>query len=348
MWLISARDLQFRARRFLIAVAVTALVLGIALVFDGVKRAVQLETVEIVELFGADEWIVARGASGPFTTTQVLPASTADGLRDVDGVTAADPVVISRGVVDLDKEIDINVIGHRAGGLGSPTVVEGHAVRGPGEIVVGDGLDVAIGKTVTLGGRDYEVVGRADGARFYFGYPTVFLSLHDAQEFVFRGRPFANAIAVQGNPAALPDDVASMTTDEVIADLERPLKGGIQTIEFTDLLLWIVAAGIVGSIIYLSALERVRDFAVYKATGAGNRIVMSGLLVQAVFVTMLSAVIAVAVAKVVSLGLPFPAKIGAAAISQLAVIALVVGIAASLAGLRRAVRTDPALAFGGA
>ena len=61
MWLVSARDLQFRARRFVVAVVVTSLVFGIALAIDGMRRSVQRETPAIVALFGADQWIVAHG-----------------------------------------------------------------------------------------------------------------------------------------------------------------------------------------------------------------------------------------------------------------------------------------------
>lgn len=62
MWLVSVLDLQFRARRFVIAVVVTSLVFGIALAIDGMRRSVQSETPAIVALFGADHWIVARGS----------------------------------------------------------------------------------------------------------------------------------------------------------------------------------------------------------------------------------------------------------------------------------------------
>ena len=65
MWLVSVRDLQFRARRFVIAVVVTSLVFGIALAIDGMRRSVQHETPAIVALFGADQWVVAQGATGP-------------------------------------------------------------------------------------------------------------------------------------------------------------------------------------------------------------------------------------------------------------------------------------------
>ena len=54
------------------------------------------------------------------------------------------------------------------------------------------------------------------------------------------------------------------------ADLKRPTQRGDQTIQFINVLLWIAAVGIVGSIVYLSAIERVREFAVMKATGASN------------------------------------------------------------------------------
>ena len=99
MWLVSARDLQFRARRFVIAVVVTSLVFGIALAIDGMRRSVQHETPAIVALFGADQWIVARGATGPFTTTRVLGTATEDAVRRGSGVKRADAVVLSRTVI---------------------------------------------------------------------------------------------------------------------------------------------------------------------------------------------------------------------------------------------------------
>ncbi len=44
----------------------------------------------------------------------------------------------------------------------------------------------------------------------------------------------------------------------------------------------------------------------------------------------------------------FPVSVPSAAYVQLLVVAMVVGVLASLAGIRRITRIDPALAFGGA
>ena len=270
MWLVSVRDLQFRARRFVIAVVVTALVFGIALAMDGMRRSVQRETPAIVALFGADHWIVARGATGPFTTTRVLDTATGGALRRESGVKRADAVVLSRTVIAGKPTKDANLVGHVLGGLGSPPISNGRAAAKSGEAVISQGISTDVGKRIVVGGKDFRVVGTTAEGRYYFGIPTVFVSLHDAQEIVFKGQPLAMGIAVKGTPTA-PAGTRAVTNEQVVSDLNRPLAGGVQSIVVMAVLMWLIAAGIIGLIVYLSAIERMRDFAVFKATGAPTR-----------------------------------------------------------------------------
>ena len=346
MWLVSLRDLQFRARRFVIAILVTSLVFGIALAIDGMRRSVEEESPAIVGLFGADQWLVAKGATGPFTTTSVLDASNQDEVRDADGVERANAVVLSRTVVSGPPAKDANLIGHTLGGLGSPPISEGRSANKAGEAVVSPAISASIGEKLVVGGKSFRVVGKTKEGRYYFGIPTVFMSLKDAQEIVFKGQPLAMAIAVEGSTRA-PDGLTALTNDEVISDLDRPVEGGVQSIVVMAVLMWVIAAGIIGLIVYLSAIERIRDFAVFKATGAPNRLIVGGLMLQAVLVAVTAGILAIGVSKLVGLGLPFPSKLGASGILQLIVISIIVGVLASIAGVRRALSTDPAVAFGG-
>ena len=48
---------------------------------------------------------------------------------------------------------------------------------------------------------------------------------------------------------------------------------------------------IVGSMIYMSALERTRDFAVFKAVGVLTRSILAGLAMQAIIVAVLAALL---------------------------------------------------------
>ena len=56
--------------------------------------------------------------------------------------------------------------------------------------------------------------------------------------------------------------------------------------------MWLVAAIIVAALLYVSALQRVRDFAVLKALGSSSLALFGSLALQAVVVTLLAAALA--------------------------------------------------------
>src|SRR6266536_545942 len=124
----------------------------------------------------------------------------------------------------------------------------------------------------------------------------------------------------------------------------RPLRSAESAINNTRLLLWLVAAVIVGVVMYMSALERVRDFAVLKAVGATTRTLVLSLAAEAVLTCLIAAALAIGVAQLLLPLFPLPITYTLGAYAALPVIAVVL---ASLAGVRRAVRVDPATAFAG-
>lgn len=348
MLTVTARDLQYRYRRFLIGVLITALVFGVAFIFDGVKNAVRNESTRVVDVFGADAWVVTADSPGSFLSTKVIPASVSEEVATSPGVDAATPVIVSRTTLPLDPDLDVNLIGYQPGGLGDPPLTEGREVRRPGEVVVGSGVDVDVGDRLDLAGVEMRVVGRADGLRFLFGTPTIFVSLKDAQAMQFGGQPLASAVPVVGKPRSLPAGLVARSGPNAVNDLRRVVKGGIETIDFVSLLLWLTTVGIIGSIIYLAALERTRDFAVLGAVGVPRRQIVGGLVLEALFLAVLSALVALPISYLVSLGLVFPAEIGPSQVIRLFLVAIVVGLLASLAAVRKALAADPALAFRGA
>jgi putative ABC transport system permease protein len=133
----------------------------------------------------------------------------------------------------------------------------------------------------------------------------------------------------------------------VIDDLERPMKSASGTVYMICVLLWLVAAGIIASILYVQTIERTRDFAVFKATGVTGRVIASGLALQAILLALLSAVVAVILSELITPLMPMAVETPTSAYVLLLAVAVVIGILASFVGLRRAVAVDPALAFGG-
>jgi putative ABC transport system permease protein len=349
MWLVSLRDLQWRRRRFVIAVVATALVFAMSLLMAGADAGLTSETRRIIDVIGADRWLVARGTSGPFTTVTAIPAEAAAEVANLPGVRRADALVIFHSTLRRPGSglKDVNVIGYRPGGLGAPPISEGRAPAAAGEVVADTRLALSVGRTADIGGRGLRVVGTARGVTYYFGGPTVFMPITDAQGLAFRGLPLAMTVVTKGIPENVPAALQAMTPAQVRTDLDRPSKNGKSTIQFLNILLWLVAAGIIASIVYLSVLERLRDFAVFKATGASSGALYAGLALQAVLLSVTAALVATGLSHLLAPGFPFALELTAVAVLRLLVVALIVGLVASLVGLRRAVAVDPALAFGG-
>ena len=109
-----------------------------------------------------------------------------------------------------------------------------------------------------------------------------------------------------------------------------------------------IAAIIVAALVYVTALERTRDFAVLKALGSSTKLLFAGLAAQAVAVALAAAVIAAVLSNFMTGIFAQPVDIPGSAFIVLPLSALAVGLLASLAALRRAASVDPAAAFAGA
>jgi putative ABC transport system permease protein len=347
VWLASRRDLGWRRRRLVIAVAAITLVLALTLLLSGFRDGIDVETGRTVAALGGTGFVVREGVSGPFTTVAQLDESVADDLAYIPGIGRADPIVSIRHAIESSPVTDVYLVGARPGRLGSPHVDEGREPRAGGEAVLDARADRKVGDVVRLGGESFRVVGLVRGASVWAGVPLMFVTLADAQALVFAGAPSATAVVIRGTPGRLPPGLQVLGPAQARADLKRPLANAITTIDLLRLFLWIVAAAIVGSVLYVSALERSRDFAVFKAFGTDTQDLVGTLLIEALVLAALSAGLAVVVSRLLA-GL-FPAVISFPARTLLALplVAASVGIVGSLAGARRAVTVDPTFAFAG-
>ena len=152
----------------------------------------------------------------------------------------------------------------------------------------------------------------------------------------------------RGSPRELPTGTSTTSNETAADDLRLTIKSATKTIDFVALLSWLIAAGVIGAIIYLTAIERTRDFAVLRATGVGNRAIVGGLMVQSLLLAIVAALLAVPLALVLRIGMPLPSTLSIDSLVKIVAVGIVVGVISSLAAVRRALTTDPALAFGGA
>lgn len=335
IWLATRRDLEWRWRRFVVAVLAIALVFAITLLLSGFGESFAVEAKRLTRQVGADGYVLRDGVTGPFTSPRPFPIDVMADVASTRGVRRVTPLIAL-------LQPDVYLLAYAeplAGGGRSPTARDGH-------VVADDTFRGEIGEPLSIGIKDLTVAELSRGRTVFGGVPIVELSLRDAQAAIFASQPLVTALAVTGMPADLPLGYTFVPRADAEADFLRPIKPIRLTVGILSTMLWFVAAAIVGTLVYISTLERLRDLAVYKATGASTNDLMGVLLAQAVLVSMIASVVAIGLAYASAPLFPRPVYFPARLLLTLPSVGLLVGLLASATGLRRAVRVDPALAMG--
>lgn len=341
MWLLTLRDLRFRARRFSVVVTAMALVITLLYLMTGLVEQLNKEPFLTAEAIGAETWVLPPGVSGPFTSSATL---SPDQVDSVSGEVAK--IVIARGTLEIaDRQTETVVVGHEIENLGSPRVSEGRTIETSGEVVIDGTAGASVGDLVGIGENEFRVVGLTDDTTLLAGLPLVFLLIDDARQALFGGVPVVSAL-VSANDVAPAGDLVVISAEDAGEDALRPLENAISSIDLIRGLLWLVTAVIVGGVLYLTALERQRDFAVLRAVGGTSRQLGLELAAQGLALAMLSVALATALQVVIMPLLPLTIHIPVRAYWQTPLLAGVVAFLATRASSSRAARTDPATAFG--
>jgi putative ABC transport system permease protein len=332
------RDLQWRKKRFAITLLTTSLVFAMSLVMSGLAASFEGETNRFLSFLGGTGFLATDNATGPFYGSSYMPTSMAPD---------ADPVMlIPTSLRAGSKLVQVSIIAIPPKVIGERDIREGRVLAAPKEAVVDKSLGVALGSMIDVGGTVFTVVGRMEKHTIFAGQPTVLVSIDDGFALATGGQPLARTFVTRADTAP-PPGLAVFSRSEAKADLMRPLAGAVAAITFVKVLLWLVAACIVGSVVFLTALERTRDFAVFKATGVSNRAIGVGLIVQALIVALSASLIAIVVSLALAPAFPLPVEIPTSAMLALPLVAVAIGLLASALGLRRTAKISPALAFGG-
>jgi putative ABC transport system permease protein len=349
MWLLTVRDLQHRRLRVVVVVLLASVVITLLFLMTGLVNQFNLEPYDATDAIDGEYWVLAAGTSGPFTSGGTLPIDTVDELGD-----GARGVVVARGTLSTPAQVgdEVVVVGGEPADMQSRlsvgAIVEGRAVTAADEIVVDETAGHEVGDALQLGPTSVEVVGLTSGTTVLAGLPLVFVQLPVAQDLYFKSREVVSGVLVDEPPQSVPVGAVVRTSDEVAADALGPLEDAIASVDLVRALLWIVTAVIIGAVVFLSALERQRDFAIMRAMGTPKRTLMLATAAQAVLIALLAAVIAIVLQRLIRPAFPLQVVVPASALWQIPLGAVVAALLAGAAGLRRVASADPASAFGAA
>ena len=195
MLLLTLRDAQYRAVRFVVVTILAAVVFALLFLMTGLVEQFHREPQDTARGFGAEQWAVAAGVTGPFTSSASVPLSL---LAALDAEQKA-PVAVGRGSLHSGRRgAEVVVIGHVIAGLGSPRITRGRAVRTSHELVADRTAHARLGSEVRLGNVAFTVVGLTKDATVLAGVPLVYIPLGDAQDLLFGTRTATTGFLVNG------------------------------------------------------------------------------------------------------------------------------------------------------
>jgi putative ABC transport system permease protein len=347
VWMVAWPDFRARLQRFLVIGLGMALVLSITLLLSAFSEGFRLRCDRLLDVFGGQRYIVAEGASGPMTSSTPFPAQLVDELRSA-GFDARG-LFFAPNAISIDGAPSGVVVVGSTGDEPGTRLTAGRLVAGPDEAVADEEIvGLTIGSDFVLAGRAFTVVGTVEHATWDIATAGLFVERSTAQELLAGGQDVITAIAVDGDTALppLPSGLTVQSRDQAFEDILSRTAAAKKSIDSFKITLWVLAIVIVGAVLYLAAIERVRDFAIFKATGAGNADLVIGLGLQAAIVGVIAGVLSIGLAQLMKpiypglLSLPFTVA------WPVIPVAVVIAVLSSFVGVRRAIKVDPSQAFG--
>ena len=378
---LAYRDIRHNLSRFLLTCFGLSLLLGIVIMITGVYRGLIDDALRQARAANADLWVVEAGTNGPFAEASRIPGDTREVVARVYGVERAGAVTYQSVQTELNgKPLRFFLIGYELGRPGGPSkLVAGRDIlRSHYEMIADRSAGLALGQEVPLGthGHRFTVVGLTRGNVTNSGDPVAYVTLLDAQALQFELAPPAerrelarggalqttnqvNAIIVKVSPyVPIKEAAASLTRWKHLTTLTEQQQEDLLSKQIIEksrrqqlmilVLLVIVSAVIIALIIYTLTLDKARSIATLKFVGAPDRTIV-GLIVQQAL-TLGIASFTIGLTLLLSFQDFFPRRlvIETGDVTVVFVIAVAVCLAASIFGIRLALRIDPAEALAAA
>lgn len=341
---------DFRARvvRFLVIGLGMALVMAVTLLLAAFSEGFRLRSEHLLDVFGAERYIVAAGSSGPMTASTPFSAALVDDISAREGLEAR-ALFLSQNAIFTDGSPQGVVVVGSEGDEPGLRLIDGRQISGPGEALADEEIvGLSVGDSFVLAGEAFTVVGQTEHVTWDIANAGLFLQREQALDLLAGGQDVVTAIAVTGTGdiEGLPDGVEVQTRSQGFEDVLNRTAAAKRSIDSFTITLWALAVVIVGAVLYLAAIERVRDFAIFKATGAGNVDLVLGLGLQAALVGAIAGVLSIGLAHVMKPIYPGLLSLPLTVALPVIPVAIVIAILSSIVGVRRAIKVDPSQAFG--
>ncbi|MDP1809244.1 MAG: ABC transporter permease [Actinomycetota bacterium] len=366
---IAFKNLFHERTRLILAVAGIAFAVVLILILEGFSAGVFEQAAAYPKNSGAELFVIQDGVDGMQSARSIIPQSLESklaqvkGVKHVAGVFAAPIMFEHRGL-----KTPVILIGYRLlDKMGGPWKLDsGRAPRTGDEVVLDLAMaqrnNISLGDKVEILGKKFKVVGLSRETTSWMN-PYVFIVRSEAVRllsapgsvsyFLIHLKSSADLGKAKRQTKALVDGYDVLTAKQlanndtaVLEDImEAPLKVMVT-------IAYIIGTLVIGLTVYTAVFAKLREYGVIKAIGGANRQLYLIVIKQAIILTVLGFVFGTAFSfavadRIVASYPQFFIAIDRTVILRTGLVALIMGLVASIVPIRKISGVDPMSVFRG-
>jgi putative ABC transport system permease protein len=378
---LAYKDIKHSLNKFIITAISVGVLLGIVIIMIGVYRGMVFDAKVLVDDIKADIWIVQQDTLGPFAEASKIHEDLQDQISYKQGIKSASAITFqSFQMKNSYGDFKVMLVGYDPFGdikvINKAKLVKGRLIQKQHyEIVVSQKTKYKLGQKIKLGRDYFTVVGITKDTVNNGGDYLIFTSLKDAQIIQFtytneriksdenRGIKSANphlvnAIVAQVkngyNVKKVAREIEQTTHKKVFTKseqlnllLQKVIKKSSKQIGMFTVILIIVSVVIIALIIYTMTLEKIKEISIMKLIGIPNFTISKMIIQETVVLGFLAFLSGNAFAHLISGVFPKRILLLQSDAIGLFLVILIFSIFASLFGIYKVIKTDPAEAIGG-
>ncbi len=378
---LAYKDITHSLSKFIVTAISVGVLLGIVIIMIGVYRGMVFDANVLVSDIKSDIWVVQQDTLGPFAQTSRVHEDLKNQISYQNGIKSAGAITFQTfQMQNRYGDFKVMLIGYDPFGdievINKAKLIEGRTIQKQHyEIVVSKKTNYKLGEMVKLGRDYFKVVGITKDTVSNGGDYLIFSSLKDAQLLQFtytneRIRSDKNRGLKSGNPHLVNAIVAQVkdgyNTEQIARAIERTthkkvftkaeqtqlllekvIKKSSKQIGMFTVILIIVSIVIIALIIYTMTLEKIKEISILKLIGISNFTISKMIIQETIVLGVLAFISGNIFARIVQGGFPKRILLEVSDAFSLFVIILIASIFASLFGIYKVIKTDPAQAIGG-
>jgi len=378
---LAYKDITHSLNKFLITAISVGVLLGIVIIMIGVYRGMVFDAKVLVDDIKADIWVVQQDTLGPFAQASRIHEDLKNQISYQDGIAYAAAITFQTFQMENRYgDFKVMLVGYDPFGeievIDKSKLIEGRVLQKQHyEIVVSQKTNYKLGEYIQLGRDRFRVVGITRDTVSNGGDYLIYTSLKDAEVLQFtytnerirsdenRGikgsNPhLVNAIIAKTKDGYSPQKVAinieQSTHKKVFTKnsqkdllLQKVIKKSSKQIGMFTVILVIVSIIIIALIIYTMTLEKIKEISILKLIGIPNFTISKMIIQETVVLGILAFISGNVFAHLIGGGFPKRVLLLTSDALTLFVVILISSIFASLFGIYKVIKTDPAEAIAG-